>query len=59
MLVLSTLVSELHVDQFLLQAAQELYLWTLTVFDLLQFPEEPAQLKEETLVFTIIQTAAG
>lgn len=48
MLVLSTLVSELHVDQFLLQAAQELYLWTLTVFGLLQLPEEPAQLKEET-----------
>lgn len=57
--VLSTLVSELHVDQFLLQTAQELYLWTLTVFGLLQLPEEPAQLKEETLVCIITQTAAG
>lgn len=57
-LLLSALVSELHVDQFPLQAAHEFYLWTLSIFGLLKLPKQPAQLKQETLVCTITQTAA-
>lgn len=47
-LLLPALVSELHADHLPFQAAQELHLWSLSICGLLQLPEEPAQLKEET-----------
>lgn len=46
-LFLSVLVSELHVEDFPLQAAHEFHLWALSLCSFLQILQQPGQLKHK------------
>lgn len=51
-LLFSVLMPELHVEDLLLQAAEDLHLWTLSFFSFLQLLQQSGQLREISLSIT-------